>query len=407
MTRRTRTQPAASAAGPRRNLSGTNVALAGDHNQRVTLQAIRVSGPVTRAELARMTGLTTAAIANITNRLLKDRLILEAGTTRGLRGQPATKVVINPDGAFSIGFNVDRDHVTIVIVDFSGTVRARASREIMFALPGAVRTFFRAGVRQLLARSRVNPAKLIGIGVAFPDDIQRAGLPEQPPEYASWGAVSVDSMLSGVLPIPIVVENDAAAAAIGEMQFGLGQRFQSFFYVLVTAALGGGLVVDGHYFRGASGRSGEIGWLGTRDPQGVERQLQNVVSLSALYSALATAGYAVTVPGALLKLDAPGQAIITAWIEASATALEPALVAVNCLVNPEAVLIGGRLPAPLVDRLAARLEERLAAHVGRIPSVAAITRAAMSDDAPAVGAAILAFSARLLPGRFALMKTSA
>ncbi len=118
-----------------RNLSGTNLERAGDHNQRVTLHAIRVSGPVTRTDLSQMTGLTAAAIANITKRLLRSRLILEAGTTRGLRGQPATKLIINPDCCFSMGLNVDRDHITLVVVDFSGTVRARASREVKFALP--------------------------------------------------------------------------------------------------------------------------------------------------------------------------------------------------------------------------------------------------------------------------------
>jgi hypothetical protein len=125
---------AARSAGPQ--LSGTNLARAGDHNQRVTLHAIRVNGPVTRTELALKTGLTPAAIANITNRLIKGRLIQSAGRLHGARGQPATKFVINPDSCFSIGLNVDRDHVTMVVLDFVGKVRARASREIHFARSG-------------------------------------------------------------------------------------------------------------------------------------------------------------------------------------------------------------------------------------------------------------------------------
>ena len=82
-------------------LSGSNLQRARDHNQRVTLHAIRVNGPVTRMALAQQTGLTSAAIANITNRLLKDRLILAAGRMLGGRGQPATKLVVNPDSCFS------------------------------------------------------------------------------------------------------------------------------------------------------------------------------------------------------------------------------------------------------------------------------------------------------------------
>jgi len=96
----------------------------------------------------------------------------------------------------------------------------------------------------------------------------------------------------------VFVENDAAAAAIGEMQFGSGQRYRSFFYLLVTAALGGGLVADGSYFRGANGRSGEIGWLHSRAACGEEMQLQRIVSLSALYARLALIGVRVSSPRA-------------------------------------------------------------------------------------------------------------
>src|ERR1700749_1279930 len=97
------------------SLSGTNLERAGDHNQRVTLQAIRVSGPITRADLADITGLTPPAIANITKRLLQENLIREAGKVRGARGQPASKLVINPDSWFSVGVNIDRDHITLVL----------------------------------------------------------------------------------------------------------------------------------------------------------------------------------------------------------------------------------------------------------------------------------------------------
>ena len=122
------------------SLSGTNLERAGDHNQRVTLHAIRVNGPITRTDLADITGLTPPAIANITKRLLQDNLIKEAGRVRGARGQPPIKLVINPDSWFSIGVNVDRDHITLVVLDFLGSVRAKSAREIPFALPATVRT---------------------------------------------------------------------------------------------------------------------------------------------------------------------------------------------------------------------------------------------------------------------------
>jgi predicted NBD/HSP70 family sugar kinase len=389
-------------SGPQ--LSGTNVARAGDHNQRVTLHAVRVNGPVTRTELTSITGLTPPAIANITNRLLTDRLILPAGRSHGARGQPATKFVINADSRFSIGLNVDRDHVTLVLLDFVGKVRARASREIHFAKPATVRAFFQRSVGQLLSKANIPRARLVGVGVAFPDDITRAHLPDQPADYAAWASVKVDELIRDVLGIPVFIENDAAAAAIGEMQFGSGHRYRSFFYLLVTAALGGGLVVDGSYFRGAHGRSGEIGLLNTRSEAGKSSQLQNIVSLSCLYSRLAEQGFRVATPRALMRLESSARLIVDRWIHESTEALVDSFVAINCLINPEAILIGGRLPSALVDQLADSLNQRMAAYGGQIPSVAPVARALTSDDAPAVGAAILPFSYQLLPTRFALLK---
>ena len=391
-------------AGP--ELSGTNLVRAGDHNQRVTLHAIRVNGPVTRTDLAAMTGLTAAAIANITKRLRKDGMILEAGRMRGARGQPATKLVINPDSCFSIGLNVDRDHITLVVLDFVGKVRARSSREIAFAKPDTVRAFFQRSVRQLLAATGIPRDRLVGVGVAFPDDIARAHLPDQPGDYAAWAFVKVDELIRDVLGVPVFVENDAAAAAIGEMQFGSGQQYRSFFYLLVTAALGGGLVANGSYFRGANGRSGEIGWLRALNDSGEDTQLQNIVSLSALYKRLADRGFRVASPRGLTRLEPDARAVVDRWIRESTDALINSFVAINCLINPEAILIGGRLPSVLVDQLAAAVNERMARFAAQLPAIAPVARAATADDAPAVGAAILPFSDRFLPTRFALLKSA-
>lgn len=391
------------AGGP--ELSGTNLERAGDHNQRVTLHAIRINGPVTRAELARMTGLTGPSITNITNRLLKDGLVLKAGLVRGSRGQPANRFVINPDSCYSLGLNIDRDHVTLVVLDFVGRIRARASREIAFAKPDAVRTLVQGSIGPMLRKAGIARGRLIGAGIAFPDDLTRAELPDQPEDYAIWSTVRVDQLIRDVLRIPVFVENDAAAAAIGELQFGAGQRYRSFFYLLVTAALGGGLVADGSYVRGATGRSGEIGWLNAPDRRGAPVQLQRIVSLSALYARLAEDGVRIHSPGELVAAAGNAPRIIERWIREAADALFESFVAINCLINPEAILIGGRLPSQLIDQLAAALNARLASCAPLLPAVAPVARATMADDAPAVGAAILPFSDRFLPTRYALLKT--
>jgi len=378
-------------------LAGANIEHAGAHNQRVILQAIRVYGPVTKAELARLTGLTHPTVTNITNRLLALDLLRGAGQRRGGRGQPATRLIVNPNGAYSIGINIDRDHITMVVVDFGGEVRAQATLEVAFPLPDQVQAFYRRELDRLLADAGVASDAIVGIGVALPDGLGEIALPGRPAAYAQWTTTRVATLFEAPLPVPVHVENDAAAAAIGEMQFGLGQRLSSFFYILITFALGGGLVVHSLYDRGADGRSGEIGFLMVDDGGGEPAQLQSIVSLAGLSRRLAAAGAEHASARSPDLSDPVVRGVVDEWIEASARALVQPLIAINCLINPEAVLIGGRAPRTIIEAIAKRANALLRMQGRNAPTLAPVGVAALAEDASAVGAALLSFADLLTP----------
>jgi len=394
-------------ARSRIRLSGTNLERAADHNQRVTLHAIRVNGSLTRIDLANITGLTPPAIANITKRLLKEGLIEEAGQRRGGRGQPPTKLTINRQACYSIGVNIDRDHITMVMVDFVGQTVARISREVPFALPGDVKALYQKSFDKMLLEAGIDRSRLVGVGVAIPDGLGVVDIPGRPAAYAEWETTDIPSLFAEPMELPVFVENDAAAAAMGELQLGHGQKYASFFYILISSGLGGGLVVDGAYFRGADGRSGELGWLMCDNGKGGREQLQHIVSLSGLSAPLQAAGFSLadmlTGSGPLDRMEP----IIEQWIDFSVERLVEPMVAINCLINPAAVLIGGRLPSLFVDRLATKMNQHLRRQATNVPVIAPVERAALSEDAPAVGAAILPFSHFLLPRPGALWKAPA
>lgn len=387
-------------------LSGTNLVRAADHNQRITLHAIRVNGALTRVELARITGLTTPTIANISRRLLADGMIEEAGQRRGGRGQPPTDLTINADACYTIGVNIDRDHITVVLVDFVGQTRARVSCEIAFALPEDVRALYQASITQMLRQAGVDPARLLGIGVALPDDLGLVELPGRPAAYAEWDGVDMAALFATPFDLPVFVENDAAAAAMGELQLGHGQRHPNFFYILISWALGGGLVIDGAYRRGAQGRSGELGFMTCDVGDGRREQVQTHVSLSGLSQWLKAADVSLS---SVLSASDPEivEPLVERWIDDAVEKLSEPLTAVNCLINPAVILIGGRLPRTHVDRFATRLNAAMRERPNPAPVVAPVIRAALSEDAPAVGAAILPLSHFLLPRRAALWAEAA
>lgn len=377
-----------------RSLSGTNLARAGDYNLRTVLQAVRLAPGTTRIAISRQTGLTAPTIANITGRLVDMGLVRVTGRRQGKRGQPAMQLEVEPDGAFAIGLNIDRDHLTLVTLDLAGTIRSRVTCEELFALPEDVLSFVRSNLEGAILEGDIDRSRILGIGVAIPDDLGRIPLPHRPAAYDRWNDVDLTKMLAAEWPWPIHCDNDAAAAALGEAEYGTAYDNPSFFYILISAGLGGSVVIDRSYHRGATARSGELGLM--PDPEaGVGAIVQDTVSLSALNDRLEAAGHPIAGVDELEHLNADAMGVVDDWLADAVRSLTQPLTAVNCLLNPDAVLIGGRLPMALIERLADELTRSMSALP--LPSQAKIMPAVLARDGPAVGAAILPFLDALLP----------
>lgn len=381
------------------SLSGTNSERTGDYNQRAVLQAIRRAGETTRARVSAQTGLSTPAVVGIVMRLIELGLVVPLDLVRGRRGQPAKRMGIAADGAFGVGLNIDRDHLTLVIVDLAGDVRWRRTVEMAFAMPADVVGFAAEAVATAMHEAAIDHARVLGLGIAMPNDLGRITLPHQPTDYRAWDGVDLPALF-GSFGWPVYVDNDAAAAAIGEAQSDVAFEEASFFYLLISAGLGGGLVIDRTYHRGATGRSGEIGLMPDRSGAGVDAVVQDIVSISALQDRLEAAGATRDIERALGQQS--GVAVIDAWLDDAVRALSAPLVAVTCLLNPAAVVIGGRLPQPLIARLATGLANAI--ERSALPFTPTIRPAAMADHAPALGAAIFPFLDRLLPSDSILIK---
>ncbi|MDC7684554.1 ROK family transcriptional regulator [Asticcacaulis sp. BYS171W] len=388
-------------------LSGTNLERAGEHNQRVILQGIRANGPVTRTDLSALSGLTPAAVAKITNRLLDEKLIKRDGKILGGRGQPASKFVIRPDGAYALGLNIDRDHTTLVTMDFDGGVVDRTAMETHFALPEDVLDFVLKTIERLKREKPFIMKRLSGIGIGIPDRLGDIPLPNKPPSYEAWSRIDVCAVFAEALGLPAFSENDATAAAIGELHFGSGRMHQHFIFTLISAGLGCGLIIGGQPYRGADGRSGEIAFLSRNlfsDLPG-DGIVQDHVSLYALYAYLAEQGVKVATPGEISPDDPRQAAAIAAWTDRAATELLGTAAVINGVLNPEAHIIGGRLPAALAERLCERLNALMAARLPQAPCIAPFRPAKASEDAAPMGAAMLVFQNRFLPKPEVLMKT--
>lgn len=377
-------------------LSGSNTEQAAAANRAMILAAIHRGAPISRTELAHQSRLTKQAVTRIVDRLLDEGLVMEARRRHGLRGQPAIELEIDPEGVFSVGANIDRDHLTIVAVDAAGTVRGRIHHERRFLLPDDFAGLMADALSSFRRRRVIEEARLAGIGLAIPDWLGEVKVVGFPSEYRQWNGYDVRGALEAISDHPVFIDNDANAAALGEIEYGLGTEIGSFFYILANACLGGSLVIDGVRHKGASGIGGEIGWLPVVFDDGPfagsTQPLGEMFSLFILFDYLERNGIKATTPGDLLNLDDAGRSRVSRWLRKISMKLAQAIVDIGMIVDPEGVLIGGRFPVRLIDELLVYVHEDITRLGARAPS---LHRAAGSEDAAALGAAAIPLAHRL------------
>ena len=201
------------------------------HNQRVVLDLVRTRGPISRADIVRLSGLTFPSVSRIVGELIERGLVGEKRQRRGGMGKPPTELELNPRSAFSVGLNLDRDHLSAVLVDLSGEVLAREHLPLGDPSPDTVLPLMVSATEKLLGQD-VSKRLLLGIGVGLPaplhTDKVTANLPD---DLSEWGNVSVAATLSKQFGCPVLLENNATAAAIGERWYGVGRDIKDFFFV--------------------------------------------------------------------------------------------------------------------------------------------------------------------------------
>jgi predicted NBD/HSP70 family sugar kinase len=379
-------------------VSGTNLDHGQRFNRRVVLETVRVQGAASRADIARLTGLSSQTVSNIAEALIGDGLLLERRVRDGRRGQPPVNLAIDPKGGYSVGVAFDHRRIAAVLVDLAGGLIRQDEAVVADAAPLSMLRQIEGLVRGLLrARSSVR-RRLLGLGVVAPALFESGSLIALgPSSMPLWHGFPLEESLSKRLDCPVFLDNDATAAAIGEKLYGAGRALQHFFYVYFGVGLGSGMVLAGKPFRGGHGQAGELGHMivepnGRPCPCGNRGCLERYVSLSAAQAAFTglPEGAEPIDPERLARAYAAGDPRLLAWLEEAAAKLRQVLVGVENLLDPQSVIIGGILPEPMLDRLIASLAplpQSVAAR--RRDGLPRIMKATAGLDTPALGAASL------------------
>ncbi|MQT13149.1 ROK family transcriptional regulator [Segnochrobactrum spirostomi] len=327
-------------------------------NRQTVLDLIRRGQVSSRAELARITGLSPQSISNITDELERAGLIEPVGKTYGGKGQPPTNFRLVADAAFGVGIHLDRDYLCGTLVDFDFAPQVRIERRLTATSLEGMHAEVRALIDAVLDEGAPPRERVWGIGVASPLLRDRHVLDTPSIEgsfWATFGSYALDRRLSEETGLAVVVENDANAGALGEATFGNGRDLKSFCYLFLGYGLGCGLVENGTIFRGGWGNAGEVGRLLVPVAGGGEDHLESVLSIEGLRRRVG-AGESFDDPVAFAALVARHPEAVDAWIADAARHLRWVVSVLENVLDPQAVLIGSLLPEALIARLVAAAE---------------------------------------------------
>ena len=386
---------------------GSNQVRVRAYNERLVLSLVRQNPGCSKADIARLTGLSAQTVSVIMRSLESDELLMRGEPIRGRVGQPSVPMFINPEAVFSFGVKIGRRSADLVLMDFAGKISKQRHRTYRYPHPDHLLPFICDGIAAMEAEMDENTrARIAGIGIAAPFELwnwaEEVGAPEGAMDI--WRHVDLQAEVQTRMSHPVYLRNDATSACGAELVFGAGQRYPDFVYFYIGSFIGGGIVVNSALFVGRTGTAGAIGPLPVRDKHGETRQLLDIASIFVLENLLRERGldpqplwYAAE---EWIDFGEP----LEIWIQDTAAALAQAVVAAASIIDFAAAIIDGGFPAWVRHRLVnATIEamNRLDLQGVVIPD---IVEGEVGDQARAIGGASLPIFDRYLIDQTVLFK---
>jgi len=339
-------------------------ALLRDLNERTVLEAIRVSAPISRAQISRRAGISKPTVSLALRALLDAGLVREAEPAEGRPSYGAVFFEPVPEAALVLGFDLGVRFLRGGISDLRGDVRARQDIEVeglhVDAVVDAVGL-----LRESLERASGLDGELVDRAVVGVPGVVSADSPlvRLAGEVPGLGDRSLAADLEALLGVPVMLENDVNLAALGEHARGIARGVDDFAFVSVGSGLGAGLVLDGRLHRGRNGAAGELDYARAgRD----EQDDPCAEAISTVAERLAGSGPTALEPPygtrAIFAAARAGDEVARAVVDETARRIAVHVLPIATAVDVSLVVLGGGIGANgdlLLEPIRGRLAEWL------------------------------------------------
>jgi predicted NBD/HSP70 family sugar kinase len=320
------------------------------NNEHLLLDRLRADGATSRAELARITGLSKPTVSTALGRLERAGLVREVGKAASAgRGRSAVLYEADPTAGYAAGIDIGRSWIRAAVADLDGTFLGRLDeRNTADDAAGLVRAVASLA-RRVTAEAGLEWSAVLHTVVGSPGVTDSA---THEVRYAvnlpGWGRRGATDLLQQELGTGLAVMNDANLAALGEYSVGAGQGSKLFVYLTVGTGIGAGIVAEGKLFVGAHGAAGEVGYLpwgpdGGPDADAPRRgMLEDAAAADAVVSLARSHGLTGTdTAKAVFDAARGGDERALAVVRVEAERLAQAVAAVAAVIDPELVVLGG------------------------------------------------------------------
>ena len=342
-----------------------------DLNRALVLNLVRERDAISRADIARVTGLSPSTVTAITASLLSDGLLVEdpgvasaPGST--ILGRPATRLRVDLGAGYVVGIKLAPETLTATVTDLDATPRAMVTlAHGPTADRDGVARLFGTAVEEVLRAAGVAEELVFGMGIGVPGMVDPATGKVAASPLPDWAASDLVELLEERLGLPVLVDNDVNTLTVAEQLFGQGRGLAHLLVVTIGRGIGMGSVVNGTVYRGARGGAGEIGHIevvpdGPPCWCGLRGCLEAVAAEPAIARQILAATGRLVGPDDVAAMAATDPRV-AAILGAAGRVLGRAIATVARVLDPQRVVVSGegvRLGPPYLAALRAAFDER-------------------------------------------------
>ena len=227
-------------------------------NKSIVLDTIKQKCPLSRAQISEVTGLNKGTVSALVSELIEEDLVYEIGPGHSSGGRRPVMLLFNKIAGYAIGIDLGVNYMLAVLTDLQGNIIKEQMTSLVDSSFDVVMNTLKKAIQSLIDLTPASTYGIVGIGIGVPGIVDDKGTVLFAPNLG-WEHVDLKGIISNEFHIPVIIDNEANAGALGEKLFGAGMGCSDLIYVSVGIGIGTGIILKNELYKGTSGFSGEMG----------------------------------------------------------------------------------------------------------------------------------------------------